>query len=37
MLKITDLKIDVNSLGGNFLLVDIVPFYTYKDGEKTDH
>ena len=36
MLKITDLKIDINSLGGNFLLVDIVPFYTYKDGEKTD-
>lgn len=36
MLKITDLKIDVNSLGGNFLLVDINPYYSYKDGEKTN-
>lgn len=35
-LKITDLKIDINSLGGNFLLVDIVPYYAYENGEKTD-
>lgn len=35
-LKITDLKIDVSSLGGNFLLVDIVPYYVYQNGEKTD-
>ncbi|EDT73633.1 MULTISPECIES: hypothetical protein [Clostridium] len=36
MLKITDLKINIESLGGNFLLVDVSPYYTYKDGEKTD-
>lgn len=36
MLKITDLKIDTASLGGNFLLVDITPYNTYKDGERTD-
>ncbi|MEW9938324.1 hypothetical protein AB2T96_16530 [Clostridium butyricum] len=36
MLKITDLKINIDSLGGNFLLVDISPYYAYKDGEKTD-
>lgn len=36
-LKITDLKIDPASLGGNYLLVDIRPVFAYKDGEKTNN
>lgn len=35
MLKITDLKIDPNSLGDVFLLAEISPSYDYKDGERT--
>lgn len=35
-LKITDLRIDPNSLGETFLLADITPSYEYKDGEQTD-
>ena len=36
-LKITDLKIDPLSLGGNFLLVDIRPVFAYVNGEKTNN
>ncbi|WP_455259742.1 hypothetical protein [Ruminococcus sp.] len=35
MLKITDLRIDPNSLGEVFLLAEISPSYDYKDGERT--
>lgn len=35
-LRITDLKIDVASLGNNFLLVDVVPAYVYVDNKRTD-
>lgn len=34
-LRITDLKVDVASLGGDFILTDIRPYYEYKDGERT--
>lgn len=36
MIKINDLKIDVNCFGGEFLLVDIVPYYKYQDGKRID-
>lgn len=36
-LRITDLKIDVSSLGDSYLLTDIVPYYEYKDGERTNN
>lgn len=32
MLKITDLKIDPNSLGDVFLLAEISPSYDYRTG-----
>ena len=35
MLKITDLRIDPNSLGDVFLLAEIAPSYDYKEGERT--
>jgi len=35
-LRITDLAIDVDSLGGDFILTDIRPYYQYKDGERTE-
>ena len=35
MLKITDLRIDPNSLGGVYLLAEISPSYEYKQGERT--
>lgn len=35
-LRVTDLKIDVSSLGNSFLLVDVVPAYAYVDNKRTD-
>lgn len=35
-LKITDLKIEVKSLGNTMLLADISPSYEYKDGVRTE-
>lgn len=35
-LRITDLKIDPNSLGKTMLLADIAPAFEYKNGERTD-
>lgn len=35
-LRITDLKIDTDSLGDKYILTDIVPFYEYSEGKKTD-
>ena len=37
MLNIRDLKIDPASLGTKKLLVDILPAYEYKNGQKTDN
>lgn len=36
MLKLSDLKIDASSLGARLWLVSIEPYYTYKDGSRTD-
>lgn len=35
-LKITDLRIDPNSLGEIKLLADISPVFKYEDGKRTD-
>lgn len=35
-LRITDLKIDTGSLGDKYILTDIVLFYEYSEGKKTD-
>ena len=35
-MKLSDLKIDPQSLGNKLLLVDIIPSYTYIDGKGTD-
>ena len=37
MLNIRDLRIDPASLGEKMLLVEIIPSYEYKDGEKTNN
>lgn len=37
MIKMSDLKIDTKCFGGEYLLVDIVPSYDYKDGKKTNN
>ena len=36
MLNIRDLKIDPTSLGRAMLLVEVRPYYVYKDGRATD-
>lgn len=36
MIKISDLKIDTKCFGGEYLLVDIAPYYGYKDGKRGD-
>ena len=36
MLRITDLKIDIRSLGDKLLLVDVRPNYAYVNNTKTD-
>lgn len=36
MIKISDLKIDTKCFGGEYLLVDIVPYYKYQDKKRTD-
>lgn len=35
-MKITDLTIDPRSLGEKLWLVDVLPAYAYKNGERTD-
>jgi hypothetical protein len=35
-MKITDLTIDPKSLGEKLWLVDVMPAYAYKNGERTD-
>ena len=37
MLKLNDLSIDPKSLRSKLLLVDVVPVYEYKDGQRTDN
>ena len=37
MLKLKDLTIDPKSLGSKLQLVDVVPVYEYKDGQRTDN
>lgn len=34
-MKITDVKISNSTVGKKLLLVDVQPYYTYKDGERT--
>ncbi len=36
MIKITDLKVDPNSLGSGLILTDVTPAYKYADGQKTN-
>lgn len=36
MIKLADLRIDPNSLGGNLMLTGVRPVYDYKEGERTD-
>ena len=36
-IKITDLRIDPSSLGGNYLLVDIRPVFGYVNNERTNN
>ena len=35
-MKLTDLVIDPHSLGGEFLLVDVLPAYEYTNGQRTE-
>ena len=35
-MKITDLQIDLNSLGNKLWLVEVTPAYAYQDNRRTD-
>lgn len=37
MINIRDLRIDLNSLGAQKLLVDILPVFEYKDHQRTEN
>ena len=36
MLKINNLKVDLSSLGSNFILTGIRPYYKYDNGKRTN-
>ena len=35
-MRLTDLKIDLSSIGSKYWLVEVLPVYAYENGRKTD-
>jgi len=36
-MKITDLKVDLKSIGSKYWLVEVLPVYVYENGRRTDN